>query len=96
MFQISQGKDAVKIANSMMKLAIQTSFFGHELKDVMGILSSTFELHMRQVVGQYPAIRLNKSVVFTSCASEVVDKLLVSKLGLQQLDEVRVLGIISP
>jgi hypothetical protein len=90
-FQISEGKDAVQIAHSVQKLANQTSFFGHELWDVMGILNSTFELHKRQVVGQYPAIRLNKSVIFTSSATGVVDKLLVSKLGLQQLVQVRIL-----
>lgn len=45
---------------------------------------------MRQVVWEYPAIRLNKSVLFTSSASGVVDKLLVSNLGLKQLDEVSV------
>lgn len=90
MFQISEGKDAVQIAHSVQKLANHTCFFGHELKDVMGILNSTFELHMRQVVWEYPAIRLNKSAIFTSSASGVVDKLLVSKLGLQQLREVRV------
>jgi len=94
-FQISQGKDAVKIANALQRLANHTSFFGHELQNVMGILSSTFELHMRQVVWEYPAIRLNKSVIFTSSASGVVDKLMVSNLGLQQLAEVSVFRIIA-
>jgi len=61
----------------------------------MGILGSIFELHMRQVVWEYPAIRLNKSVIFTSSASGIVDKLLVSNLGLQQLVEVSVFRIIS-
>jgi hypothetical protein len=91
MFQVSKGKDAVEIANFMQKVANRTSFFGHELKDVMGILISTFELHMQQVELQNQTVRLNKSVVFTSCASGVVDKLLVSKLGLRQLGEVSVL-----
>ena len=61
----------------------------------MGILSSIFELHMRQVAWDFSAIRLNKSVIFTSSASGIVDKLLVSNLGLQQLDEVSGFRIVS-
>ena len=94
-FQILEGKDALKIANYVQKLANCTSFFGHELQDVMEILSSIFKLHMQQVVWEYPAIRLNKSVIFTSSASGVVDKLLVSNLGLKQLDEVSIFRIIT-
>jgi hypothetical protein len=86
--QISAGRDAVKIAHYVQKSANHTSFFGHELQDVMEILKSTFELHMKQVVWEYPVIRLNKSAIFTSSATGIVDKLLVSKLGLQQLVEV--------
>jgi hypothetical protein len=86
--QISAGRDAVKIAHYVQEAANHTSFFGHELQDVMEILKATFQLHMHQVVWEYPAIRLNKSVIFTSSATGIVDKLLVSKLGLQQLMEV--------
>ncbi|PNF41648.1 hypothetical protein B7P43_G07626 [Cryptotermes secundus] len=85
--EISAGTDAVKIARYVQKSANHTSFFGHELQDVMEILKSTFELHMKQVVWEYPAIRLNKSAIFTSSATGIVDKLLVSKFGLQQLVE---------
>jgi hypothetical protein len=88
-FQISEGRDAVQIAHFIQKWANHTSFFGHELGDVLRILGSTFKLHMQQVVWEYPAIRLNKSAIFTSSATGVVDKLLESKLGLQQLVEVR-------
>jgi hypothetical protein len=93
MFQISEGRDAVKIAHSIQKWANHTSFFGHELQNVMEILKSAFKLHMQQVVSEFPAIRLNKSAIFTSSATTIVDKLLVSKLGLQQLVEVSALGI---
>jgi hypothetical protein len=94
-FQISEGQDAVKIANCVQKLANYTLFFGHELQDVMQILGSIFELHMHQIQWEYPAIRLNKSIILTTFASGVLDKLLESKLGLQQLDEVSVLRLIS-
>jgi hypothetical protein len=94
-FQISAGADAVKIARYVQQSANHTSFFGHELQDVMEILKSTFELHMRQVVWEYPAIRLNKSAIFTSSATGIVDKLLVAKLGLQQLVEVSGSRILS-
>jgi hypothetical protein len=87
--QISERRDAVHIAHFVQRWANRTSFFGHELDDVFQILGSSFNLHMQQVEWQYPAIRLNKSAIFTSSATGVVDKLLVSKLGLQQLTEVR-------
>jgi hypothetical protein len=93
--QILAGTDAVKIARYVQKSANHTSFFGHELQDIMEILKSTFQLHMKQVVWEYPAIRLNKSAIFTSSATGIVDKLLVSKLGLQQLVEVSVSLILS-
>ncbi|KDR22755.1 Latrophilin-2 [Zootermopsis nevadensis] len=85
--EISEGRDAVQIASFMQKWANRTSFFGHELSDVMRILGSTFRLHMRQVLWEYPAIRLNKSAIFTSSATGVMGRLLVSKLGLEQLVE---------
>jgi hypothetical protein len=56
----------------------------------MKILDSIYELHKRQVEFEYPAIRLNKSIIFMSSASGVLEKLVESNFGLLELCEVSV------
>ncbi|KAJ9588435.1 hypothetical protein L9F63_018168, partial [Diploptera punctata] len=86
--------DALWIARQLEKHAHETSLFGHELDDLLEVLNSTFDLHVRQMDWFHsPNIRLEKSSTFTQLTTSVMDKILQNKIGMLQLKEYQLVSL---